>query len=227
MKEAINRIEEMIAGDRPETVIAVNPEKVIKGQNDPQLLSHLNRAGLLIPDGIGVVFAARILKLGRMKRVPGADLMMSLCERSAQKGYKIFLYGGSPEVNQQTVKSLQSRFPRIQIVGNQDGYLGESDMPGLVRKIDDSGAEILFIALGSPKQELWMDRYLPQLKIKVCQGVGGTFDVISGKVKRAPNLFQKIHLEWFYRLASNPKRFLRQTACWLFAYKVFRKRLLG
>ena len=122
MKEAVDRVEEMISGNRPETVIAVNPEKVIKGQKDPQLLGQLKRAGLLIPDGIGVVFAARILRLGKMERVPGAELMPALCERATKKGYKVFLFGGSPEVNQRAVWTLKERFQGIQIVGNQHGY---------------------------------------------------------------------------------------------------------
>ncbi|MFI5304746.1 MAG: WecB/TagA/CpsF family glycosyltransferase [Nitrospiria bacterium] len=227
MKEALNRVEEMISGNRPETVIAVNPEKVIKGQKDPQLLDQLKRAGLLIPDGIGVVFAARILKLGKMERVPGSELMPALCERAAKKGYRVFLFGGNPDVNQRTVKTLKERFPGIQIVGSQHGYLADEEIPALIERINESSAQILFIALGSPKQELWMDQNLSKLNIKVCQGVGGTFDVIAGQVKRAPNLMRRIHLEWFYRLSSNPKRFLRQTACFLFAYRVFRKRLLG
>ncbi|MHB8481558.1 MAG: WecB/TagA/CpsF family glycosyltransferase [Nitrospiria bacterium] len=227
MNEALDRVEALIAGDKPESIIAVNPEKVIKGQKDPFLLSQLNRAGLLIPDGIGVVFAARILGLGRMERVPGSELMPALCERAAGKGYKIFLFGGSPEVNQQTVLMLKRRFPGIQIVGNQHGYMKDEEMPFLIQRINESGADILFIALGSPKQEFWMEKHLPQLHVKVCQGVGGTFDVISGQVKRAPYLFRKVHLEWFYRLLSNPKRFLRQTACFLFAFRVFRKRLFG
>jgi N-acetylglucosaminyldiphosphoundecaprenol N-acetyl-beta-D-mannosaminyltransferase len=162
-----------------------------------------------------------------MERVPGAELMPALCERAAKKGFKIFLFGGSPEVNQKTHIALKESYPGIRIVGNSDGFIKEEEMPGLIKRINDSGAQILFIALGSPKQELWMERYLPELNIKVCQGVGGTFDVISGKVKRAPRIFRLIYLEWFYRLTSNPKRFLRQTACFLFAYKVFRKRLLG
>lgn len=214
-------------GRKPSAVIAVNPEKVIKAQSDPFLLELLRGAGLLIPDGIGVVFAARLLRLGKMKRVPGSELMPAICQRAAQKGYRIYLFGGSPEVNQATGEVLRARYPGLRIAGAQHGYLKEEQMGELIDRINASEAEILFVALGSPKQEIWMARYLPQLSVKVCQGVGGTFDVLSGRVKRAPLLFRKIHLEWLYRLLSQPKRLIRQTALPKFAWSVLRKKIRG
>lgn len=227
MEEALAAVEVMLGGDRAETVIAVNPEKIIKAQTDPALLDRLRSAGLLIPDGIGVIAAARILGLARMERVPGSELMPAICERAALKGYKVFLFGANPETNMRAVEVLRERYPGIQIVGHQDGYVKDQDMPQLIERINASQAEILFIALGSPKQELWMDKYSPLLKVKVCQGVGGTFDVIAGHVKRAPLVFRKMHLEWFYRLASQPKRILRQTALPKFVFQVLRNKLLG
>lgn len=227
MQEALVAVEVMLGGDRAETVIAVNPEKIIKAQTDPALLGRLRSAGLLIPDGIGVVAAARILGLARMERVPGSELMPAICEMAALKGYKVFLFGANPETNLRAVDVLRERYPGIQIAGHQDGYVKDQDMPQLIERINASQAEILFIALGSPKQELWMDKYSPLLKVKVCQGVGGTFDVIAGHVKRAPLVFRKMHLEWFYRLASQPKRILRQTALPKFVSQVLRKKLLG
>ena len=227
MEGALAVVEAMLCGDKAETVIAVNPEKIIKAQTDPALLGRLRNAGLLIPDGIGVVVAARILGLARMERVPGSELMPAICERAALKGYKVFLFGASSETNMRAVEVLRERYPEIQIMGYQDGYVKDQDMMQLIEQINASQAEILFIALGSPKQELWMEKYLPQLKIKVCQGVGGTFDVIAGHVKRAPLVFRKMHLEWFYRLASQPKRILRQSALPKFVLQVLRKKLLG
>lgn len=226
MAQALERVEAMIAGSRPEAIIAVNPEKVIKAQGDPLLLGQLRRAGLLIPDGIGVVAAARLLRLGRMARVAGSELMPAICERAARRGHRIFLFGASPEVNQKTVEVLSRRFPGLQIVGYQHGYLQEREMPALIDRINSSGAEILFVALGSPKQERWIDRYLPQLRVKVCQGVGGTFDVLAGQVKRAPAFLRKLHLEWFYRLVTQPKRLARQTALPKFAYLVLRRKVI-
>jgi N-acetylglucosaminyldiphosphoundecaprenol N-acetyl-beta-D-mannosaminyltransferase len=225
--QALSAVEEMIQDDRPGTVIAVNPEKVIKARKSPVLLDPLREARLLIPDGIGVVMAARLLRLGKMKRVPGSELMPAICEQAARKGYRIFLFGGDPGVNRDTMIVLRRRFPGIQIAGGQHGYLKEEEMPGLIDRINASGAEVLFVALGSPKQELWMKQYIPRLNIKVCQGVGGTFDVLAGRVKRAPAVFRKIHLEWLYRLLSEPRRLVRQTALPRFAVRVLWQFVIG
>ena len=227
MDQALAAVEAMLGGNTPEMVIAVNPEKVMKAQRDDVLLERLRRAGLLLPDGIGVVLAARILGLGRLERVPGSELMPRICERAARYGHKIFLFGGGQDVTARAALVLRMCFPRIQIVGTQHGYLKEEEMPALIQRINDSGAKVLFIALGSPRQEIWMDRYLPQLNVKVCQGVGGTFDVLAGRKKRAPLYFRKLHLEWFYRLVSEPSRALRQTALLQFTGQVLRKMVIG
>lgn len=226
MDQALEAVEAMIAGNRPEAIIAVNPEKVIKAQGDALLLAQLRRAGLLIPDGIGVVAAARLLRLGQMARVPGSELMPAICERAAMQGYRLFLFGASPAVNQKAVEVLRLRYPGLLIVGFQHGYIEKKEMPMLIERINASGAEILFVALGSPKQEGWIDDYLPKLHVKVCQGVGGTFDVLAGRVKRAPISFRKLHLEWFYRLLTQPKRLIRQTALPKFAYLVLRQKVM-
>lgn len=227
MQQTLDVVDELIKGDKPQAIIAVNPEKVIKAQQDPLLAKRLMNAGLLIPDGIGVVFAARILGLAKIDRVAGAELMPEICNLAKTKGYRIFLFGANSEVNQKTRDKLIKEYPGIQIVGNRDGYVKDEEMPLLINEINDSQAQILFIALGSPKQELWMEQYLPQLNIKVCQGVGGTFDVIAGVVMRAPLGFRRFHLEWLYRLLSNPKRMLRQTALPKFLYQVVAKKIFG
>ena len=227
MARALDRVDEIIECGRPEMVIAVNPEKVVKARQDRWLLSLLPRAGLLIPDGAGVVFAARLLGLGRMERVAGSDLMLAICGRAVPRGYRLFLFGGSPQVNQRAVEVLRGRYPRIQIVGHEHGYVQDDQMPDLIRRINASRADVLFVALGSPRQERWMDRYLPQLEVKVCQGVGGTFDVIAGRVKRAPLSFRNLHLEWLYRLLMQPGRIIRQTALPQFAVQVLWKRVTG
>jgi N-acetylglucosaminyldiphosphoundecaprenol N-acetyl-beta-D-mannosaminyltransferase len=227
MDQSLREVEAMIEGDRAQTVIAVNPEKVVRAQKDSALMHRLQNAGLLIPDGIGVVYAARILHRKQINRVPGSELMPAICDLAARKGFKVFLFGASPEVNEETVKVLRQKYPGIQIAGHQHGYLEEKDMPTLLNNINASQADVLFIALGSPKQELWMERYLDQLNVKVCQGVGGTFDVIAGKVKRAPSLFLKLNMEWLYRLLSNPRRLSRQGALPKFACQVLRAKIAG
>jgi N-acetylglucosaminyldiphosphoundecaprenol N-acetyl-beta-D-mannosaminyltransferase len=220
--EAVNCAESAMLGQRPCSILAVNPEKVLRAQREPALLEALRSAGLLIPDGIGVVLAAHLLHLGHMSRVPGSELMPAICEQASKEERAIFLFGASPEVNEEVGRILPERYPGLRIAGRQHGYVKEDDMPVVIEAINSSRADILFVALGSPKQEYWVHRYLPHLKVKVCQGVGGTFDVIAGRVKRAPLLFRLMHLEWFYRLLSQPSRIVRQTALPLFVYQVLK-----
>jgi N-acetylglucosaminyldiphosphoundecaprenol N-acetyl-beta-D-mannosaminyltransferase len=226
MGQALDTVDAMIAGDRPQTVLAVNPEKVIVAQGDESALQSLQHAGLLIPDGIGVVFAVRFLTGREINRVPGSELMPAICARAEKKGYRVFLYGAAPDVNEKAVEVLKSRYPGLRVAGQQHGYLEEGGMPALIQAINASKADVLFVALGSPRQEIWMAKYLPQLEVKVCQGVGGTFDVLAGRVKRAPAIFRKLHLEWFYRLATDPRRLLRQTALPRFFFQVIRAKIV-
>lgn len=225
MAAALDYVDELIASGGRSAVFAINPEKVMKAREDPWLLEQIRAAALLVPDGIGVVWAARVLGLAELERVPGADLMQRLCARAAERSYRVFLYGARPEVNSATRKVLETRYPGLQIVGHRDGYVQEAGMPGLVEEINRSGADLLFVALGSPKQEKWMATWLPKLGVKVCQGVGGTFDVISGHVPRAPASWQAMNLEWAYRLVKEPRRLVRQSALPRFTLQVLIARL--
>ena len=222
MQATITLVEELLAGDSTSAIIAVNPEKVMKARQDPILLKQIASAGVLIPDGIGVVLAARLLRGCSLMRVPGSELMPEICALAATHEYKVFLYGAAAEVIEQALATLRHRYPTLQIAGYQDGYLDEEEMPSLIDRINASGADILFVALGSPRQELWMSKYLSSLNVRICQGVGGTFDVIAGKVRRAPRIICVLQLEWLYRLAMSPGRLLRQTALPVFAGLVLR-----
>ncbi len=225
MARSLEVVDAMVRGDRAQTVLAINPEKVIKAQSDPVLRRALADAGLVIPDGIGVVYAIRLLWGETVTRVPGAELMPAICAVSAARGYRLFLFGASAEVNAQAVAELRRQHPGIAIVGHRDGYVEEARMTELVEAINRSGANVLFVALGSPRQELWMEKYLPQLPgVRVCQGVGGTFDVIAGRVRRAPSPLRRANLEWFYRLVTEPRRALRQAALPRFVWQVLRAR---
>lgn len=227
MDRTIELADSALTGDVAQSVVAVNPEKVMRARIDAGLRGQMQRAAVLIPDGIGVVAAARMLGLGNFDRVPGSELMPKLCELAARTGRSVFLFGASPEVNDRTAKVLRERYKGLKISGAQHGYLKDDEMPGLIDRINRSKTDIVFVALGSPKQEAWIDRHLPQMNIKLCQGVGGTFDVISGHVKRAPAAFRAVHLEWFYRLATNPNRLARQSSLPGFVFQVFKQRVTG
>jgi len=228
MDQALARVKQFIEqGERPHSIFAVNPEKEFSIPKDPVLYEIFKTADLLIPDGIGIVCAARILHGVRLSRVPGADLMVKICELAAAENYRIFIYGANEEVNQAASQALVRRYPGLNIVGRSNGFVKDENMPELIAKINASRAQILFLALGSPKQEKWFATYKDQLSsVRVCQGIGGTLDTIAGKVKRAPQLWQRCGAEWLYRLLKEPKRLKRQNVLPVFAAVVIFAKLI-
>jgi N-acetylglucosaminyldiphosphoundecaprenol N-acetyl-beta-D-mannosaminyltransferase len=181
-------------------------------RENPELLAALQGASMLVPDGIGVVAAARLLHGVRMRRVPGSDLMPAICRLAASMGRSVFLYGAKPGVADEAAAILRQRYPGIEIAGTQHGYLPAEEMDALIERINSSGAAALFVGMGSPRQEFWLGQYRDRLKVRVCQGVGGTFDAICGNPKRAPKWVQRLHMEWLHRLVLQPKRAGRQSA---------------
>ncbi|MBA3037640.1 MAG: WecB/TagA/CpsF family glycosyltransferase [Desulfobacterium sp.] len=213
-------------GKRPHAIFASNPEKIFSVPKDPELLLAFKNADILLPDGIGMVLAARILHGCRFPRIPGSEFIFDICDIAARKGYGIFVYGAKEEVNSASVDNIRKRYPNLRIAGRANGYVSETDMPALVERINESKADILFIALGSPKQEKWFARYKDSLKyVRVCQGIGGTLDTIAGTVKRAPAIWCNLGLEWLYRLLSDPSRIKRQRLLPVFALKIILARI--
>ncbi|MGR6341114.1 WecB/TagA/CpsF family glycosyltransferase [Priestia megaterium] len=205
---------------RKSFIVAINPEKIMKAQEDRELKSLLNQATYQIPDGIGVILASK-LKKGRIReRVTGIDMMLKLCKEATNNGKRIFLYGAKPGIADEAKAKLEEMFPGILIVGTLNGY--EKNEEVIERTINDSGAEIVFVALGSPAQENWIIAHKEKLNPSVYQGVGGSFDVISGRLNRAPAVFQKFGLEWLYRLVKEPWRWKRQLELPRFLLRVLR-----
>ncbi|MFP3667394.1 WecB/TagA/CpsF family glycosyltransferase [Priestia sp. SIMBA_032] len=205
---------------RKSFIVAINPEKIMKAQEDRELKSLLNQATYQIPDGIGVILASK-LKKGRIReRVTGIDMMLKLCKEATNNGKRIFLYGAKPGIADEAKAKLEEMFPGISIVGTLNGY--EKNEEVIERTINDSGAEIVFVALGSPAQENWIIAHKEKLNPSVYQGVGGSFDVISGRLNRAPAVFQKFGLEWLYRLLKEPWRWKRQLELPRFLLRVLR-----
>lgn len=203
------------------SILAVNPEKIVTAKEDDFLLETLRQSELLIPDGIGVVLTAKMKGIKSINRVAGADLMPELCSMAEIEKFPVFLFGASEAVNLKVADILNNRFPALTISGRENGYIRSNDYNKLVERINQSGAKLLFVALGSPRQEHFIKNFREQLNVNVLQGVGGTFDVLSGDVRRAPLFFQKLNLEWLYRLLSNPSRIFRQTALIKFIFLIF------
>lgn len=221
--QIINELQNRIERKEQSTIIAVNPEKVMTAQKNEQLKRLINHSTFQIPDGIGIVLASKLRK-GQVKdRVTGVDMMERLLQLSEEQKHPVFLYGAKSDVVQQAADNIQKKYPGIQIAGVMDGY--EKDEEKIIQAIQASGARLLFVALGSPTQELFIERNLALLpNVYVFQGVGGSFDVMSGNVKRAPLWTRKLGLEWLYRLLSNPSRFKRQLKLPQFLIRIWREK---
>jgi UDP-N-acetyl-D-mannosaminouronate:lipid I N-acetyl-D-mannosaminouronosyltransferase len=188
------------------SAIAINPEKVMKARQDPALRQMLNNAELRYADGMGVVKAMQ-KKLGKpVQRVPGCETWEAIMYRSATRQVPVFLIGAKPEVLAQTKEKLVAA--GVNVVGTQDGYF--KDAEALINTVKASGAKIITVAMGSPKQELFIEQAKQQIKDAYFMGVGGTYDVFTGHVKRAPEIWCKLNLEWAYRLIDQPSRIKRQ-----------------
>lgn len=220
--ELIRKIFQRIHSGEKSFIVAINPEKLMAARRDSQLRKILQTADFQIPDGVGVLLASRLQKGKVRERVTGIDMMEALCKQAASTGESIFLYGGKPGIAESAAKTLQDKYENLKIAGIIDGY--EQDADFVRTSIDRSGASILFVAMGSPKQEQFIIKEMHQLNPSVYQGVGGSFDVFAGNVKRAPAGFRKFGLEWFYRLMMEPSRWKRQLALPKFLFAVFKER---
>lgn len=216
MATALERAVEL-AKDRttPSYVVAINPEKTFAIRQSAELAQFVQNAALALPDGVGVVWASRLLNGRKIERVPGADLAEAVCARSGVEGLNLFFYGAKEESSVAAVAELRRRYPDVRIVGRRNGYVKIEEMDALAQEIADSNADVLLVALGSPRQERWIREYAARTKVGLCLGVGGTLDTFAGTVKRAPLSWQKMNLEWLYRLLKQPSRLWR---CRLLAY---------
>lgn len=218
-EEIIADLKKRIDEGKQSTIIAVNPEKVIKAEQNQELRELINSSTYQIPDGVGILLASK-LKGGNIRsRVTGVDMMERLIRFAAEEKRKVFLYGAKEEVVVKAKQKLEEKYPGLIISGYENGYVQDNE--ALIEKIHASEAELLFVAMGSPKQELWIRENMAKLNVKVFQGVGGSFDVFAGKVNRAPLFFRKLGLEWLYRLLKEPKRLKRQLALPKFLFKIF------
>ena len=202
------------------TCVAINPEKVQIAQKDKRLKQLLQSANMHICDGVGTALAARVLHGRRLPRITGVDLCIHLLEASEKEGWRVYLAGATNKVNQDAFDALTRQYPKLQIVGRCHGYHGDSAK--IVADINGSRADLLFVAMGSPRQEEWIMRHRDQLQVPYCMGVGGTFDILSGNKRRAPSVVSKLGMEWLYRLVTEPQRWKRQARLPAFAWATLR-----
>jgi len=205
--------------------VAVNPEKVYGSLADPALAHALRSADVGICDGIGVSVASRLLNRKPIPRCTGCDLFFELMRAASQLRWRVFVLGAKPEVNALACDSLKRQYPGMRIAGRQHGYF--TDSAPVIERINDTGVDMLFVALGSPKQEFWICEHRDLLNVPFCMGVGGTLDVVAGEVRRAPRAWRRLGLEFLFRLITEPSRWRRQTVLIPFMLRVLQAAILG
>lgn len=229
MEETLQKIEGFIHSGKPHQHVVVNVDKVVKASKDPELRRIINECALINVDGMPVVWASRLLGKSLKERVAGVDLFEALMKRSAEKGWRVFFLGAREEVVRGVKDLYEKKLPGLQVTGYCNGYWKPEEETGVVKLIAESRPDLLFVAISSPKKEQFLDQYQAAMKVPFAMGVGGTFDVVVGKVKRAPAWMQRSGLEWFYRFLQEPRRMFRRYFIedmyffWLLLKEFFRK----
>ncbi len=224
MQETLEKAKALLKTEGVSAIYTPNPEIIMAAYQEESFRVILNEADICCPDGIGVVYASRMLKKPVPERVPGYDVTCALLKSIAKTGEGVFLFGAKPGVAELAKTKLEERYPGLVVSGTHDGYFQEEEEADIVRQINQSGAKLLLVCLGAPKQEKWIHKHKKDLKVNLCMGVGGSLDVFAGTVKRAPELFIKLNLEWFYRLCKQPSRIGRFMALPKFILTVAKKK---
>ncbi|MGD0152915.1 MAG: WecB/TagA/CpsF family glycosyltransferase [Thermacetogeniaceae bacterium] len=190
-------------------VITLNPEMLYRARYDQNIRQLLNRGDLVVPDGYGVVWAGEHLGCSFPERVAGIELLQSLAVRAAAAGWRLYLLGGAPGVAADAAANLQRQHPGLQVAGTGHGYFGEAELPAVLQRIREADPDLLLVGMGFPKQEQFIDEHRQQLGRLVAVGVGGSFDVVSGRLRRSPLWMQQLRLEWLFRAFQEPARWRR------------------
>ncbi len=212
-------------------IVTPNSEIIVNASKDPNLKNIIEQADLVIPDGIGLVYASKIMGVPLQERVTGIDFLDAILGDLEETGQSIFFLGSkpgdgnSPGIAEMAVEKMQDKYKRLKVAGTHHGYFKEQDEEGIVALINQSGADFLCVALGSPKQENFMFQYKNELHVKGAIGVGGSLDVWAGTLKRAPEFYRNHGLEWLYRLIQQPSRIKRMAALPLFMINVVVSRI--
>lgn len=225
MQEAVERALELISERRCAYCATPNPEIVMLAKEDAALREALAGADMVLPDGAGIVKGAAILGRPMKQKVPGIDFACGVMSRLAERGGSVYLFGAKPGVAEAAGRTLKDRFPGLVISGASDGYF-KDDGP-IIEKIGAAAPDLLLVCLGAPKQELWMAKTAGSLPVGLMVGLGGSLDVFAGTVKRAPVAWQKLDLEWLYRLIKEPRRIGRMMKLPLFVLEAAGERLRG
>lgn len=221
--EACEKIYNFLDEDKLHYVFTPNSEMIMAAYRDSEFKNILNSADVLTADGIGVVYASKILKNPISERAAGYDVARSLLKKLSDNKKSLYLFGSKPGVAQKAAKNITKDYPDIIILGCQDGYFDENKEKEIIADINEKKPDVVFVCLGVPKQEKWIYENKDKLNARVLMGLGGSLDVFAGEVKRAPEIYQKLSIEWLYRLCKEPKRIGRMMDLPKFAFTVITK----
>ena len=210
--EATDRIMTFAREGGGTQIVTLGTEMVVHAQRDPRYRAVVNACGLSLCDTVGLLAVARARGASLQHRVTGVELVENLSQRAAREGVSVFFFGGGPGVAESAARTLEQKYPGLRVAGTRNGYFTEDESSSIAAQIRESGAQIVFAGLGFPKQELWLADHLRETGAGAGIGVGGSFDVLSGKVERAPAAWRRMGLEWLYRLFKEPHRWRRQLA---------------
>lgn len=226
MDYALGRIKSWVfQGPGGRYIVTLDALSALRSREDPHFRSLVQSADLVLPDGKGLIFALGFLGAPVARRVPGVEIVERMCRQAATEGWPVYFLGGAPGVAEKASERLSSRYPGLIVGGAQHGFVDETEMNDLVKEIRRSGSRFVFVGMGVPRQESWMNIYGRQLDGCVCIGVGGSFDVISGNLRRAPALLQSFGLEWLFRLVQEPWRWCRIRRLPVFVFHVILTRM--
>lgn len=212
-------IQKILSGNTTHALLTPNPEMVMAAATNPAFMEALQAAEVVIPDGIGLIIASRLRNLGLKERVTGIDTMEKILACCHQQHYSFYLLGGKPGRAEKAVAAIEKQYPGIRVAGCHHGYFKDEEEEAVLAQIRNASPDVLFVCLGFPRQEIWINHHRSQLSSRLLMGVGGSVDVYAGEVKRAPVFFQKLGLEWLYRLIQEPSRVGRMMVLPLFLWK--------
>ncbi len=228
LEDVVLKLEEYLKGESLRTIYTPNTEIVMAAKEDHELRDLINKGDIVIPDGIGLIYGSRIKKKPLKERVTGFDTSMKLLDIANKNSYSIYLLGGKDGIAKGAAERINRDYPNIKVSGFHHGFfkgshLGLQDEPEeerIIEEINNTNPDIIFVGFGFPKQELWIDSNKDRIRGRVIIGNGGVMDILAGNAKRAPEIFIKLGLEWFYRLMQNPSRIKRQMALPMFLINV-------
>ena len=225
--QAVKKALSFLDHDTSSTIFTPNPEMVMLAQKDAGFADILASGDLVIPDGIGIVHASRLTDNRITQRVPGIDLLMDLFDNIKDTGHSVYFLGAAPGVAETAAAKMRGKFPGLIICGCHHGYFDDADDDAIIAEINDVGSDIVLVGLGFPRQEKWIFRHKSRINAKILMGVGGSFDILSGRLRRAPKIFQQLGLEWLYRLLRQPSRLPRQMVFVKFVILVVYRKIRG